>query len=83
MKKVYLILLVAILAQSLSVLAATSTKIEQYDITAEKITDQVYVLSVAWSKTSFINSAIIVGDKGVLLITSQMSSEAPSLESKI
>ncbi|NQZ88809.1 MAG: hypothetical protein HRT54_14640 [Colwellia sp.] len=83
MKKIYLILLVAILAQSLSVLAATPTKIEQYDITAEKITDQVYVLSVAWSKTSFINSAIIVGDKGVLLITSQMSSVAPSLEAKI
>ena len=83
MKKVYLILLVAILAQSLSVLAATPAKIEQYDITAEKITDQVYVLSVAWSKTSFINSAIIVGDKGVLLITAQMSSVAPSLEAKI
>jgi len=83
MKKVYLILLVAILAQSLSVLAATPTKIEQYDITAEKITDQVYVLSVAWSKTSFINSAIIVGDKGVLLITAQMSPVAPSLEAKI
>lgn len=83
MKKVYLLLLVAILAQSLAVLAATPTKIEQYDITAEKITDQVYVLSVAWSKTSFINSAIIVGDKGVLLITSQMSSVAPSLEAKI
>ncbi len=83
MKKVYLILLVAILAQSLSVLAATPTKIEQYDITAEKITDQVYVLSVAWSKTSFINSAIIVGDKGVLLITAQMSPVAASLEAKI
>ncbi|NQZ07180.1 MAG: hypothetical protein HRT35_08460 [Algicola sp.] len=83
MKKVYLILLVVILAQSLSVLAATPTKIEQYDITSEKITDQVYVLSVAWSKTSFINSAIIVGDKGVLLITAQMSPVAPSLEAKI
>jgi len=83
MKKVYLILLVAILAQSLSVLAAIPTKIEQYDITAEKITDQVYVLTVAWSKTSFFNSAIIVGDKGVLLITAQMSPVAPSLEAKI
>jgi glyoxylase-like metal-dependent hydrolase (beta-lactamase superfamily II) len=83
MKKIYLILLVAILAQSLSVLAAIPTKIEQYDITAEKITDQVYVLTVAWSKTSFFNSAIIVGDKGVLLITAQMSPVAPSLEAKI
>jgi len=71
------------LAQSLSVLAATPTEIEKYEITAKKITDQVYVLSVAWSKTSFINSAIIVGDKGVLLITAQMSSVAPSLEAKI
>jgi len=85
MKKVYLVLLLAILALSQSVLAATPapTKIEQYDITAEKITDQVYVLSVAWSKTSFINSAIIVDDKGVLLITAQMSPVAPSLEAKI
>ena len=83
MKQIYLILLLAILIQSMSLLAAPQTKIEQYDISAEKITDQVYVLSVAWSKTSFINSAIIVGDKGVLLITAQMSPVAPSLETKI
>ncbi len=83
MKKAYLILLIAILSLSLSTLAAASTKVESYDITAEKITDQVYVLSVAWSKTSFINSAIVVGDNGVLLITSQMSTVAPSLEAKI
>ena len=83
MKKIYYILLMAILSQSLSVLAANSTKIEQYNITAEKVNEQVYVLSVAWSKTSFINSAIIVGDKGVLLITAQMSPVAPSLEAKI
>jgi glyoxylase-like metal-dependent hydrolase (beta-lactamase superfamily II) len=78
-----MLLLGAMLVQSLSVLAAAPAKIEQYDITAEKITEQVYVLSVAWSKTSFINSAIIVGDKGVLLITAQMSPVAPSLETKI
>lgn len=83
MKKVYLILLVAILAQSLSALAANEKKIEQYDITAEKITDQVYVLSAAYSETSFINSAIVIGDKGVLLITAQMEPVAPSLEAKI
>ena len=83
MKKVYLLVLMVILAQSLSVLAANPAKIEQYDIIEEKVTDQVYVLSVAWSKTSFINSAIIVGDKGVLLITAQMSPVAPSLEAKI
>lgn len=83
MNKIYLILLLAILTQSLSVLAAKSQKLEEYDIAAEKVTEQVYLLSVAWSETSFINSAIIVGDKGVLLITAQMSSVAPSLEAKI
>lgn len=56
---------------------------KEYEITANKITDQVFVLSVAWSKTSFINSAIVVGDKGVMLITAQMEPVAPSLEAKI
>jgi len=56
---------------------------KEYEITANKVTDQVFVLSVAWSKTSFINSAIVVGDKGVMLITAQMSPVAPSLEAKI
>ena len=76
-------LLVVLLSLSLSTLAATATKIEQYDITSTKVNDQVYVLSAAYSETSFINSAIVIGDKGVLLITAQMEPVAPSLEAEI
>lgn len=72
-------LLQASLAQASSVHEISN----EYEITASKISDQVFVLSVAWSKTSFINSAIVVGDKGVMLITAQMEPVAPSLEAKI
>lgn len=58
-------------------------KEKTYEIASSKIADNVFVLSVAWSETSFINSVIVVGDKGVMLITAQMSPVAPSLEAKI
>ncbi|WP_164078295.1 hypothetical protein [Alteromonas facilis] len=64
-------------------MARTQTEIEQFDITSEKITERVYVLSAAYSETSVINSAIVIGDKGVLLITAQMEPVAPSIEAKI
>ena len=83
MKNTHLMLLIVLLSFSLSILAQTETKIKQYDITSTKVNDQVYVLSVAWNETTFLNSAIIIGDKGVLLITAQMLSVAPSLEAKI
>lgn len=54
-----------------------------YEIETHKVTDHVYVLSVAWSDTSVINSAIVIGDHGVMLITAQMLPVAPSLEAKI
>ncbi|NMP31112.1 hypothetical protein HII17_05995 [Thalassotalea sp. M1531] len=83
LKNVCLILLAFLLTLSRSAVASTPTKIEQYEIASEKVTEQVYVLSAAYSETSFINSAIVIGDKGVLLITAQMEPVAPSLEAKI
>lgn len=83
MKKIYLMLLVAIFTRAFSTLAASSPENEQYDITSEKVTEQVYVLTVAYSKTAFLNSAIVIGNEGVLLITAQMEPVAPSLEAKI
>lgn len=83
MKNAHLILLIVLLSFSLSTLALTETKIKQYDITSTKVTEQVYVLSAAYSEKSFINSAIVIGDEGVLLITAQMEPVAPSLEAKI
>jgi len=74
-----LLLFIYFLLQASSVQAIE----DEYEITANKVTDEVFVLSVAWSKTSFINSAIVVGDEGVMLITAQMSPVAPSLEAKI
>jgi cyclase len=77
-------LFIYFLLQATSVQANSVQEIDKkYEITANKITDQVFVLSVAWSETSFINSAIVVGDKGVMLITAQMLPVAPSLEAKI
>ena len=83
MKNACLILWVFLMTQSFSAVATTPTETGQYAITSEKINEQVYVLSAAYSETSFINSAIVIGDNGVLLITAQMEAVAPSLETKI
>ena len=82
-KKACLILLLFLSSHSISARASTPENIEQYDVTSEKVTEQVYVLSAAYSETSVINSAIVIGDKGVLLITAHMEPVAPSIEAKI
>ena len=68
--KAKVILVVIYFLLQASTVQATDKK---YEIETHKITDQVFVLSVAWSKTSFINSAIVVGDEGVDLLLGELS----------
>ena len=72
-------LLVSLLL-SVSAQAATADK-QEYEV--HKVNDQVYVISKIWGEHSKINMGVVIGDEGILLISSMMKSNAPKLEAEI
>jgi len=64
-------------------LKAQSTELTAQEYEVHKINNNVYILSKVWNENTKINLGVVIGDDGILLISSMMKSNAASLEAEI